>query len=113
MNKKTLIQIIIIIIAFAGSGIVLYNGFSSNSAPIVSNNSSANKPVTAGETGLDLSNIDKTLPYPSSDSFNKALGGVFNKLPLQYGVITYPVISSSSDIGVNIQDLIKPLSTTK
>jgi hypothetical protein len=104
MDRKKIIQLVIIIAAFGGSGIILYNGMFKNASPVI-------PPVP----GLDLSAASGTptavtgsqiLPY--GDKFEKKdLDGVLYNRGLVYGTIQYPILDPAQ-VGVLPQNLIPP-----
>jgi len=95
MNKKLIIQIIVIVAAFAGAGVVLYNGLFKSSAglPVAS---------TAGATQQNI------LPYGTSMDFNSVL----YQRNLQYNIVAFPVLNPSTDVGIPQDQLITPLPST-
>jgi hypothetical protein len=99
LNKKIIIQIVVIIMAFAGSGLVLYNGmFKKNSSvPLASMSGITQTGISSGATA------EKILPYGEALDFK----GVLNKQGLSYGALAYPVLDEKQDIGVKQQDMIK------
>ena len=139
MNKKN-VQILIVVICFAGAGYVLYNGFHSSSpgsaskatlpptnttagapgvtpAGVTTGNvpsgtgagASAAAPLAAGAspTGASMTGVstsDKILP--NGETFN--VDKVFTQYNFQFGAYTYPVISTSTDIGLDLKNIIKP-----
>jgi hypothetical protein len=94
MNKKT-IQILIIVIAFAASGFVLYRGFSGNksSAPAVVPG------VPGSANGAD---IDKILSNRATLDFNSVL-----KRPnVQYDTLSLPDVKPEEIGHENVPDII-------
>ena len=84
MNKKTIIQLIIIMGAFGGAGLVLYNGFfSGQSIP---------QPTTATATP---ENPESILPNGDFLDFN-----ILDKKRFEYDQIKYPQLDPQSDVGV-------------
>ena len=97
MKTKTIIQAIIIISCFGAAGLVLFNGFKK---------SSPSTPVQLGE-GLGTAEVQKSLlPYGKELDFD----GVFKKYKFIYGRQDYPKLNYSQDVGIDEQELIKPLS---
>ncbi|MBI5530617.1 MAG: hypothetical protein HY918_03910 [Candidatus Doudnabacteria bacterium] len=94
MNKKTLIQVIVIVVAFGAAGIVLYNGFFSNSGG------------TTAETET-VQPIDESALLPYGDTLN--FKGILYKRPFQYGAVDYPKLNPNSEVGVPVSSLITPL----
>ena len=97
MNKKNLIQIVIICACFAASGIVIYNNFikkPSYSAVIPQNLPSAavaniNEPILPNGNNFDLSRIKNS--------------------KLRFNLVDYPRVEYPIDVGVDEQNLIKPI----
>ena len=101
LNKKTIIQIIIIIVAFGGSGFLLYNSmFKKQTAP-------ASLALPTGiATGMPTAVATaegKILPYGNTLNFD----AVLNKQNLIFGIITYPKLDPGQEVGVSEEDLIK------
>jgi hypothetical protein len=98
MDKKKIIQILIIACAFGGSGLVLYNGmFKKPPLP-------PGVTVAAGVPGTSPgSGANPLLPYGKILDFDGALG----RKTLQFGAIQYGRISTTTDVGVPVSSLIK------
>ncbi len=97
MSKKTIIEVVVISIAFLGSGIVLYKGFGGTSTPV-------DTITSATVTVQDTKDI---LPY--GDKFDYQKIDDLKKKGFVFGSITYPVLSSSTEIGkTDINDLMQP-----
>lgn len=98
MNKKTLIQVVIIICAFAASGIVLYNGLFKNSSG-----------VPDSSLTIDLAaSTEKILPYGDKMDIKSAV----SQQNLQYGLIQYPKLDPNQEVGIPLQQLIVPPAIT-
>lgn len=99
MNKKLIIQLSIIVVAFAAAGVVLYNGFFKSSQPSV--------PVaaTAAVSGSEIT-PQTILPNGSTLDFSVVNSGrfVFNQLQ-------YPQLNPSSEVGVPENTLISSLTS--
>ena len=95
MNKKTLIQLIIILGAFGGAGIVLYNGFFRNQPT----------PISVSLTGTPQA-TQNILPNGESLNFT-----VLHSRPFEYDQIQYPKLDPQSEVGVPVENLIKSLPT--
>lgn len=95
MNKKLVIQIIIIVAAFGGAGMVLYNGFFNNKGAS----------VEVSTIGSDSG--EKVLPYGETLDLT-----VLNSRPLQFNTISYPKLEPSQDVGIPESLLIAPLPTS-
>lgn len=94
MNKKVVIQIIIIVGAFVAAGLVLYNGlFKINSipAPTVDN-------LSGGKS-------EKILPNGSNLDFKTDL----YKRNFQFNAISYPKVDPQNEVGIPEESLIAPL----
>ena len=98
MNKKTIIQMVIIIVAFGAAGLVLYNGFFNQ------NNGTGSSAVPA--QSVTTQNI---FPYGETLDFSKALD--LNRF--QYNQIAYPQLDPQKDVGISQDSLIIPLPVTK
>jgi hypothetical protein len=97
MNKKN-IQLGIVIVAFSAMGIVLYKGFFSGGAaspnPFIASLSASATPASV-------------LPYGAT--FNYQAIDSLQKQGFQFGVVQYPEVSTSTDVGKAPNDLITPL----
>jgi hypothetical protein len=96
MNKKTIIQLVIIVVAFGVAGVVLYNGFfKTASVPL---NLVATSATTAGASGA-------ILPNGESLDFSKAI----DPKRFQYNQITYTQLDPKNDLGILKENLVIPL----
>mgnify|MGYP001566103379 FL=1 len=97
MNKKVIIQIVIIVGAFAAAGFVLYNGlFKSDTTAVPS-------------LGIiSAKDNEKILPFGSALDFKNDL---YNR-NFQFGYMSYPNVNPS-EIGILETQLIAPISTAK
>lgn len=112
MNRKTIIQISVIIVAFAASGIVLYRGLFSGPKPPAATPSPVGVVVSDPSSplnGLDLNNITKSLPYSTDEDFDTALNQVFQKQSLEYGTIEFATVDPASEVGVSVESLVLPI----
>jgi Flp pilus assembly protein CpaB len=94
MSKKTIIQLVVIIVAFGAAGVVLYNGFFNNAAL---------QTGIAGGTAQATS-TKSILPYGDTLDFSKAL----NSNRFQYNQIDYPQLKLQNDVGISQNSLITP-----
>lgn len=94
MNKKVIIQIVIIVGAFTAAGVVLYNGF--NPGESVSVDPSAVVSIKEGE---------KILPYGQAFDFKSDLF----KRNFKFGLSSNPTVSPSE---IGIPDSALVISTT-
>lgn len=96
MNKKVIIQIVIIVGAFGAAGFVLYNGlFKSDS--------------TVPAMGIiSVKDNEKILPYGSSLDFKNNLF----KRDFQFGSMSYPKVDPN-EVGVPDSSLISPSDTAR
>lgn len=99
MNKKTLIQMIVIVIAFGGSGLVLYNGLFKDPAGSGSGSGSS--------ASTTLINVASIFPYGEKLDFTPIY-----KQHIRYGEYGYPVLSTSTDVGIATEGLLQALDTT-
>lgn len=104
MNRKTIIQVVVIVAAFAISGIVIYNGFFSGpSLPPV--------PVEmlggtgASSTAGSVADSQNLLPYGSSFDYQKI--DDLKKRNFQFGIVQYPVLDPA-EVGKDVNTLIQP-----
>ena len=94
MNKKFIIQIVVIIIAFGGAGLVLYNGLFKSSG-------TGTAPVAPAAAQQSI------LPYGTAMDFD----AVLYQHNLQYNVVSYPVLNADSEVGIPVEKLITPIIT--
>lgn len=92
MNKKTIIQLVVIIGAFLGAGLVLYNGLFKDSIRPTSSSSS----MTTAQGNQNI------LPYGDSLDFS-----VLDKQNLLYKQMEYPKLDAKNDFGIPEDELIK------
>jgi hypothetical protein len=97
MNKKTIIQLVIIVVAFGAAGLILYNGFFNNS-------SSSPQAGIAGSSQSASSSAQGILPYGDTLDFSKTLDS--NRF--QYNQITYPQLDPQNDVGISPENLVIP-----
>ncbi len=100
MNKKTIIQLVIIVVAFGAAGLVLYNGFfNNNNAALVSSTPSQPEAVQDilpyGDTPLDIQFKEVLIP---------------NRF--QYNQISYPQLDPQNEVGIPPDSLIIPAPAT-
>lgn len=109
MQKKQIIQIGIIIVAFGGAGLVLYNGlFKNNSSgpeltmslPGIMSTSTPG----SGMAGQAVQNGQEILPNGSKLDFS-----IFsdpNEPKFQFNQIVYPQLNEKQEVGINENNLI-------
>lgn len=99
MSKKQIVQVVIIIGAFLGAAVVLYNGFfkNSNNAALLQSQSSQGSQQSPQEI----------LPYGNTLNFS-----VLNQQNFYYDQVDYPQLDPSSDVGIPENGLITPSGTT-
>jgi hypothetical protein len=95
MDKKKIIEIVIVVVAFGGSAFVLYNGFFKNQAV----------PPAAVTAGGSVPSAAAILPYGSKMDF--APLSPSSPHPFVFGAVSYPALNASSEVGVLPQDLFK------
>ncbi len=107
MNKKTIIQIVVITICFGGAGLVLYNGLfkKSGSNPTVTGIAPA--AMGGGQSSQSSESNEAVLPYGSlsKDAFDKVL----KRQNFRFGRQNYPKLNPDSDLGVREENLIPPI----
>jgi hypothetical protein len=125
MEKKKLIQIIIIVICFSAAGFIVYNGMFkgppsasttmntpgvTNATPVGASNASAmpNRP-TSNQNGKGNQITPVSIQQLSINyDFSKEIKKVLLKNGLFYQTFQYPKISES-EVGVPVNDLLKPI----
>ncbi len=95
MNKKN-IELVIIIVAFLGTGLVLYNGLRGTSP------TAGNPLVSVNSTATSTASV---LPYGNNLDFT-----ILQKNSLNYNLINYPQVNENA-VGVDVNTLIHPLPT--
>lgn len=100
MSKKQIFQIAVIVLAFAASAWVLYNGLFKNDTKV----SSLKGPNLTGSGAVGSSDkaLEKILPYGDTLDFN----GVLNKQNLRFGVLDYPKLNKF-EVGIPESSLIQ------
>ncbi len=94
MNKKNLIQIVVIVACFAASGIVIYNNFVKKpSLP-----ASQVAPVSQAQ-------VDAAI-LPNGNSFDLS---VVKNSKLRFNLIDYPKLNFSQEVGLDQYQILKPL----
>jgi hypothetical protein len=92
MNKKQIIQLVIIVTAFFAAGLILYNGFFKNP-----NNAALTE--AAGVGNLEQG-PQAVLPNGDKLDFN-----VLKKQNLLYNQASYPKLDPNSDYGIPLESL--------
>lgn len=96
MNKKQIIQIVIVVAALSAAGIVLYNGFHKNSEQPALMAALPGSSQTSGSQ-----QIKSILPGGTTLDFS-----VLTKRNLNYHQATYPKLDPSSEIGILENNLV-------
>ena len=94
LNKKTIIQLVVIVVAFGAAGLVLYNGM------FKSNNSAS---VATGSLSSSAQAAEEILPYGGSLNFQ-----VLDPKRFQYNQITYQKLDPKAEVGISPDSLIVP-----
>lgn len=102
MNKKLIIQVAVILLGFAGSGYVLYSGLSHNSSPANSVVDPLLGGIASQTTQAGGQSVEKVLPYGDKLDFS-----ILDRQNLQYGVISYPKVDTSTEVGILDANLIE------
>ncbi|MBI3231968.1 MAG: hypothetical protein HYZ51_02715 [Candidatus Doudnabacteria bacterium] len=109
MNRKTIIQIIVIVICFGGSGFVLYNGLFKKQETVITTGGGA----VPGSPPAPVSSVASPAdPLPFGDNLSGELSRVLKRNGLQFGQIDYPQVSAS-EVGVPTEELVRPLPVFK
>ena len=98
MNKKSIIQAVVIVACFGGAGMVLYNGFFKNSSSDL---------ATGVAPVANIANKEPILPFGALSE--NSLLSAFKKPKFLFGQQDYPKLDPGSDLGINEEELIKPL----
>jgi hypothetical protein len=106
MNKKTIIQLVIIVVAFGAAGVVLYNGFFNNG------NSGPQAGIIGSPFHSASTSVQSILPYgdtPLDIKFKEVL----DPNRFQYNQIDYPKLDPKNDVGISPDNLIIPPPVTQ
>lgn len=98
MNRKSIIQIVVIVICFGGAAFVIYNGFFKDQ------NSGGDSVIQS----VDNSNQALENPFPFGDDLSGELKKVLSKNRLEHNTFVYPQIKET-EIGIFSDEFIKPL----
>lgn len=98
MNKKSIIQIVVIVICFGAAGMVLYNGFFKSSGSDL-----------AGSASVVSGDVKKEPILPFGSLTESSLLNAFKKPKLLFGQQEYPKLEPGFDIGINEEELITPI----
>lgn len=98
MDKKNLIQLIVVGVAFLASGLILYNSFFKSASPLA---------TSAPAAGVASATPASVLPYGSNFDYQQIDN--LQKQGFEFGQIQYPVVSTSTEVGKTTADLIIPL----
>jgi hypothetical protein len=98
MNKKGLIQLVVIVACFSASAIVIYNNF-------IKKPDIAAIPFTAPNGSPAVANINDPL-LPNGNTFD--LEKLKNS-SLRFNLIDYPTLQYPTEVGVDELSVIKPL----
>jgi hypothetical protein len=118
MNRKTIIQIVVIVFAFGGSGFVLYNGLFKKNAPpeapplpaIANIPNNPNAPASQTPSPIPgQSAAGSKAPVTTLSGDLSTNLKILDKNGLQYG-FKYPVLDPNTEIGVELPNLIIPAS---
>ncbi len=98
MNRKSIIQITVIVFCLGASGLVLYNGlFKDSSLSTMQSDEAVN--ITD-----DLLFVE---PLPFGSDLSGELDRVLKKNALKHGDFVYPILKEN-EIGISVNNLIKP-----
>lgn len=118
LNKKTIIQLVVILVAFGIAGVVLYNGFfkGNNNAALPGGTPGALTPGGNASTGgiggnsgtstPSAQTSGEILPYGDTLDFSAAI----NPIRFQYDQIVYQKLYPANDVGISPENLIIPAS---
>lgn len=101
MNKKSIIQIVVIVVCMGASAIVVYNNFFKK----------AEIPDSVLNAGAGVPQVPIDQPIlPAGSSFDLT---ALKKSPLNFNLITYPKLDYPQDIGVDQMQMIKSLQKSQ
>lgn len=98
MNKKSIIQIVVIAVCFGAAGMVLYNGFFKGTGDQL-----------AGSVSVVSGGAQKEPILPFGSLTESSLLNAFKKPKLLFGQQEYPKLEPGFDIGINEEELITPI----
>lgn len=101
MNRKTIIQIAVIVICFGAAGLLLFNSF-------FKGGSVSEAPVAPPGAQMGTLQDNSKNPLPFGDDLSGQLKKVLGKSNLQYGLFNYPKFNEA-EVGIPPSDLVKPL----
>ncbi len=102
LDKKTIIQLVVVVACFGGSAWVLL-GYFSNARPVVNIPSAG---TATGGTGASVNTNQAILPAGSSFDLPASI----KKSGLNFTGKQYPKLDPKTDLGVNEKEFIKPVS---
>jgi hypothetical protein len=112
MNKKNIIQIVVVVICFGGAGLVLYNGlFKKGSSSPVATTAPGAQTALPGQTAptavVGSQNSEVVLPFGplSKEAFDKVL----KRQNFRFGRLSYPKLNPDLDLGIQEENLIPPI----
>lgn len=102
-NKKQLIQILVIVLAFLAAGYVLYSGGLFGGA----------KPGSgpAGPAGAPAAVSGEILPYGNLLADPKDFNKVIDHSRFQYDLVQYPKLDSQKEVGIPEDSIVSPPAT--
>lgn len=107
MNKKQIIQIVVIVGAFGLAGFVLYSGLLKDKLSSSSTSNTAIKLPGTNSTSTSSQTVQSSkdiLPY--GDKLNFSILNDSNGPQFQFDQIAYPKLNSSQEVGINENNLI-------
>lgn len=105
MERKKLIEIAIVVVAFGATGVVLYNGFFKKSSTVRVPAVQVAPGVASGVAPGAVSGPDTgvILPFGSKLDFDEIL----TKRKFDFGAIVPPKLDPAADIGIPTQSLVR------
>lgn len=104
MSKKTIAEIVIVIVAFLASGVVLYRG-------LVVKDPAEYLPQSVAPAKVQEPTIQLSTVFPFGERFD--IDTVLAKRKLQFGVVQYPKLDPNSEVGVPVSQLVPTASSTQ
>lgn len=114
-DRKKIIQLSVVAGAFLASGIVLYNGLFKNKSNDAAYQASQNVLGPAGQPGAAMvasgapAGQSQIILPPGDLNFNAVLNDrAIKKRKLNFGLVDYPELDPSQEVGIPESELIKP-----
>lgn len=108
MNRKSIIQIVVVVICFGASAMVLYKGFFKEEAVTAPFSMGGALGTQPGATAA----AEASNPLPYGDDLSGELKKALNRNGLRYDYYSYPKLNPS-EVGIPVTDLVRPSPSDK